>query len=136
MRGERGWYKEGIRFIKQKEYKVIIELSGRWLVKGLCQLIVMNQSGFYKRKRRQEHPSVKRINRSNDIAIFKNCHDKYPLHGYRWLSAKIKLNFGLAMLNQYARRCCKNVNIVSVSKHCRYKESCGQFKVHPNLLVA
>jgi len=98
--------------------------------------MMINRSGFYKWKKRLEHPSVKLIKRSNDIALFKDYHDKYPSHGYRWLNAKIKLDLGLVMSNQYAHRCCKNAGIVSVSKHYRYKKPGDPFKVYPNLLAA
>jgi len=98
--------------------------------------MMINRSGFYKWKKRLEHPSVKLIKRSNDISLFKDYHDKYPSHGYRWLNAKIKLDLGLVMSNQYAHRCCKNAGIVSVSKHYRYKKPGDPFKVYPNLLAA
>jgi transposase InsO family protein len=70
-----------------------------------------------------------------DLMLFKEYHAKYPSHGYRWLNAKIRLDTGLVVSDQYAHKCCKTVGIVSVSKHYRYKKPGDPFKVYPNLLM-
>ena len=67
--------------------------------------------------------------------LFKEYHAKYPSHGYRWLNAKIRLDTGLVLSDQYAHKCCKDAGIKSVSKHYRYKKPGDPFKVYPNLLV-
>jgi hypothetical protein len=66
--------------------------------------MTINRSGFYKWKRRLEHPSGKLIKRAGDIALFKDYHNRFPSHSYRWLNAKIKLDTGEVMSNQYAHR--------------------------------
>ena len=68
--------------------------------------------------------------------LFKEYHAKYPSHGYRWLNAKIRLDTGLVLSDQYAHKCCKTAGIKSVSKHYRYKKPGDPFKVYPNLLVS
>ena len=67
--------------------------------------------------------------------LFKEYHTKYPSHGYRWLNAKIRLDTGLVLSDQYAHKCCKTAGIVSKSKHYRYKKPGDPFKIYPNLIA-
>ena len=67
--------------------------------------------------------------------LFKEYHAKYPSHGYRWLNAKMRLDTGLIVSDQYAHKCCKTAGIKSKSKHYRYKKPGDPFKVYPNLLM-
>lgn len=94
----------------------------------------VNRSSFYKWKKRLEHPSERMKSFVSDLVLFREYHAKYPSHGYRWLNAKIRLDTGLVVSNQYAHKCCKTAGIVSVSKHYRYKKPGDPFKVYPNLL--
>lgn len=52
-----------------------------------------------------------------DVALFRECHSRFPSHGYHWLNAKIRLGLGLAMSDQYAHRCCRFAGIKSKSRH-------------------
>lgn len=112
-----------------------MELSGQFPVKYLCEVLSVNRSGFYKWKKRLEHPSDRMRAFVNDLVLFKEYHAKYPSHGYRWLNAKILLDTGLIMSDQRAHRICKTAGIVSVSKHYRYKKPGDPYKVYPNLLM-
>ena len=112
-----------------------MELSGQFPVKFLCEVLGINRSGFYKWKKRLEHPSDRMKSFINDLVLFKEYHAKYPSHGYRWLNAKIMLDTGLIMSDQRAHRICKAAGIASVSKHYRYKKPGDPFKVYPNLLM-
>ena len=113
-----------------------MELSAQFPVKKLCTLMNVNRSGFYKWKNRLEHPSKRLTTFVNNLLLFKEYHAKYPSHGYRWLNAKIRLDTGIILSNQYAHKCCKTAGIVSISKHYRYKKPGDPFKVYPNLLMA
>lgn len=95
----------------------------------------VNRSSFYKWKHRLEHPSKRMQSFVADLILFKEYHAKYPSHGYRWLNAKIRLDTGLVVSDQYAHKCCKTAGIVSISKHYRYKKPGDPFKVYPNLLM-
>ena len=95
----------------------------------------VNRSGFYKWKKRLEHPSERLKTFVSNLALFKEYHAKYPSHGYRWLNAKIRLDTGLILSDQYAHKCCKTAGIVSCSKHYRYKKPGDPFKIYPNLLM-
>ena len=113
-----------------------MELSGSFPVKKLCCILGVNRSGFYKWKHRLEHPSPRLQSFVSDLMLFREYHEKYPSHGYRWLNAKIRLDTGLVMSDQYAHKCCKTAGIVSQSKHYRYKKPGDPFKVYPNLMAA
>lgn len=112
-----------------------MELSSQFSVQQLCTVLDVNRSGFYKWKSRLEHPSDKLKTFVNNLMLFKEYHAKYPSHGYRWLNAKIRLDTGLVVSNQYAHKCCKTAGIVSIAKHYRYKKPGDPFKIYPNLLM-
>lgn len=96
----------------------------------------VNRSGFYKWKKRLEHPSLRLKTLADNIGLFKEYHLKYPSHGYRWLNAKIKLDTGLIMSNPYAHKCCKIAGIVSQAKRFKYKKPGDPFKIYPNALIS
>ena len=112
-----------------------MELSGEFPVKKLCEVMGVNRSGFYKWKKRLENPSPRLKSFISDLLLFREYHEKFPSHGYRWLNAKIRLDTGLKMSDQYAHKCCKTAGIVSQSKHYRYKKPGDPFKVYPNLMT-
>lgn len=96
----------------------------------------VNRSGFYKWRNRMNNLSSKKIKRNNDIELFRQYHLMYPTHGYRWLNAKIKLDLGQTMSDNYAQRCCAFAGIRSVSKRCKYAKPGKKYKIYPNLLLA
>ena len=96
-----------------------MELSSQFPVKRLCDVMGVNRSGFYKWKKRLEHPSDRIKSFISNIMLFKEYHAKYPSHGYRWLNAKMRLDTGLIVSDQYAHKCCKTAGIKSKSKHYR-----------------
>ena len=112
-----------------------MELSSCFPVKKLCEVMDVNRSGFYKWKKRLEHPSDRLKAFVSNIVLFKEYHQKYPSHGYRWLNAKIRLDTGVIMSDQYAHKCCKTAGIASISKHYRYKKPGDPFRVYPNLIM-
>ena len=112
-----------------------MELSAQFPVKHLCDVLDVNRSGFYKWKKRLEHPSERPKTYVSNLMLFKEYHAKYPSHGYRWLNAKIRLDTGLILSDQYAHKCCKTAGIKSISRHYRYKKPGDPFKIYPNLLV-
>ena len=67
--------------------------------------------------------------------LFREYHEKYPSHGYRWLNAKILLDTGQIMSDRYAYKCCRIADIRSESNHYRYKKPGDPYKVYPNLLM-
>ena len=83
-----------------------------------------------------ENPSEKVISRFSNIKLFIEYHSKYPSHGYRWLNAKIRLDTGLILTDNYAHKCCKYAGIRSKAKHARYKKPKDNTRIFPNLLLA
>ena len=82
------------------------------------------------------NPSPRTLKRNSDIALFKEYHNKYPTHGYRWLNAKIKLDLGVIYSDNYAQRCCNFAGIRSISRRCKYTKPGQKYKIYPNLLLA
>ena len=68
--------------------------------------------------------------------MFEKYHEKYPSHGYRWLNAKILLDTGQKISDQYAHRCCKYAGIKSKSKHYAYKKSGEKGRKFENKVLA
>ena len=52
------------------------------------------------------NPTERQKQREADIRLFKEYHDKYPTHGYRWLKAKIELDLGVIYSDNYSQRVC------------------------------
>lgn len=96
----------------------------------------VNRSGFYKWRKTMLKPSEKKKQREADIALFREYHEKYPSHGYRWLRAKIALDKGVVYSDNYAQRVCSYAGIRSVSKHVRRYKGTDRVKTYPNLLMA
>ena len=113
-----------------------MELSARWPIKSLCRAMSISRSGFYKWKARLSNPSDRLRKRMADAALFQEYHAKYPSHGYRWLNAKIRLDLGLVMSDQYAHRCCRFAGIKSKSRHYAYKKPGEPKKIYPNSVMA
>jgi len=118
------------------EYEIILELSGEFPVKLLCEVMGIQRSSFYHWKKRLSNPSSKAKALADNVLLFREYHLKYPSHGYRWLNAKIRLDTGLKVSDPYAHKCCKIAGIKSKSKHYRYKKPGEPRKVYPNLILA
>lgn len=115
---------------------MILELSGEFSVKDLCKHMDISRSSFYYWKSRLNNPSNRTKAFISNILLFKEYHEKYPSHGYRWLNAKIRLDTGLIVSDAYAHKCCKTAGIKSKSKHYKYKKPGPPYKVYPNLLLS
>ena len=113
-----------------------MELSGKFPVNLLCEKIGIPRSSFYNWKKGVDEPSEQKKRLFRNIALFREYHNRFPSHGYRWLNAKIKLDLGIVLSGPYAHKCCKIAGIKSVSKHYKYKKPGDPFKTFPNLLLA
>lgn len=105
-------------------------------MKLLCKMMGINRSSFYYWKKRLSDPAPRTKKLFDNIQLFSEYHMKYPSHGYRWLNAKLRLDTGLILSDQYAHRCCKIAGIKSKSKHYKYKKPGDPGRVFPNLLSA
>ena len=105
----------------------------------------INRSGFYKWQARRvaslsgAPPSQLEIKRAEARILFAKYHELYPSHGYRWLNAKIKLDYpDKNYSDQFAHRVCKYLGIKSTAKKVkRYGKSKArkEMKQFPNLLL-
>ena len=116
---------------------MILELSAYFPVKALCELMDVQRSSFYNWKKHLTDPSDRKKNYVHNLMLFKECHEKYPSHGYRWLNAKLRVDFGLVLSDSMAYKCCKELGIQSKSKRIR-RRSYGKAATmaFPNLLIA
>ncbi len=96
----------------------------------------INRSSFYKWRDRQRKPTDKIIERESNIKLFKEYHDKYPSHGYRWLNSKIRHDTGLVFSDTYAQRVCHYCGIKSASKRFRGYKAAGRECIYPNMVLA
>ena len=114
---------------------MIMELSGEFPVKLLCDTMGIRRSSFYNWKKQLSNPSAHTKSLVSNILLFQQYHSKYPSHGYRWLNAKIRLDTGLVLSNPYAHKCCKIAGIKSKAKHYSYRKAGEAYRVYPNLLM-
>ena len=94
----------------------------------------IRRSSFYSWKKTLSHLTERTKNLMNNILLFREYHEKYPSHGYRWLNAKLRLDTGLVLSNPYAHKCCKIAGIKSKAKHYKYKKPGDPYRV--NLLLS
>lgn len=136
IRNERTWYRQANYNLRQLEHEITLKLSGEFSVGVLCKPMGIQRSSFYYWKKRLSNPVPKIKALTDNVILFREYHLKYPSHGYRWLSAKIRLDTGLKVSDTYAHKCCKIAGIKSGTKHYRYKKSGEPRKVYPNLVLA
>ena len=72
----------------------------------------VSESGYYKWKYRQKHPS----------------------HGYRWINAFIRNKYGIIMSDNHVYLCCKYEGIRSKGKHYQWKKPGEQQHKFNNLI--
>ena len=78
----------------------------------------VSKSGYYKWKYRKANPSVKEIERQENIKLIKEVHEKYPSHGYRWINAFL----GNIFTDNYVHQICKYESIRSQGKHYQWRK--------------
>ena len=115
---------------------MIVELSGEFPVKLLCETMGIQRSSFYSWKKHLSNPCERTRTFVNNVLLFQEYHLRFPSHGYRWLNAKIRLDTGLVLSDPYAHKCCKTAGIKSKAKHYKYKKSGDASRVFPNLLLS
>ena len=94
----------------------------------------VNRSGYYKWKERQLHPSVRQLQRQEDLKLIKKVHAGHSSHGYRWINAYIRNAFGIVFTDNYVHRLCKYEGIRSSGKHYQWKKPEEQSVRYPNLI--
>ena len=122
-------------FFRQDEYEIIYGLSREFNIKRLCKAAGVSRSGFYKFRERMSRPSEKALKLAENIMLFREYHEKYPSHGYRWLNHKICLDTGRIMSDPYAHKCCNLAGIKCKAKRYKYKKAGNPYRLYPNILL-
>ena len=94
----------------------------------------MSRSGYYKWKYRKENPSIKEITRQSDLRLIKEVHNKHKSHGYRWLNAFIRNEYGIVYTDNYVHRLCKYDDIKYQGKHYQWKKPDEENRKFHNLI--
>ena len=102
-----GWCRQDNHKLRQLEYEIILELSGEFPIRLLCETMDIQRSSFYYWKKRLCDPSARTKALADNVILFREYHLKYPSHGSRWLRAKIMLDTELKVSDAYAHKCCK-----------------------------
>lgn len=109
-------------------------LSRDYDIKDLCLLMGVSRSGYYKWKKRE--PSERDMNRENVIAMVKVVHEEHRCHGYRWVAAFIKCNYGVKISDNYVYKCFRYLGIVSETKHKVHSRPRKERDKYPNLIFS
>ena len=94
----------------------------------------INRSGYYKWKHSKECPTSRHIQRMKDVEFIKNESLKHKAHGYRWLAAFIKKQYGVIMSPEYVYRCRKYAGVICESKHYKWRMPGERNYIYPNLI--
>lgn len=136
----RRYGKHGQKWSLQIDYSIILELSNTYPIKFICDTLGIKRDGFYKWIKRNISfaKSSQEALRSYRMALFKEYHEKYKTHGYRWLNAKIKLDIkDFKCSDNTAHKICNFLGIISKSKHekQKYRKPRVDSKCYPNLIL-
>lgn len=94
----------------------------------------VNRSGYYKWKKRQINKPEWIKRREDNLKLIQEVHDKHKSHGYRWISAYLKLKYGLILKPNYVHVCCKYAGIKSQAPRIKYRKPKEEKLEFPNLI--
>ncbi len=98
----------------------------------LCELMNVSRSGYYKWKNRPE--TEQEAKRARVIPLVEQIHKEHPSHGYRWVTAYIRINHQENFSENYIYKAFKYLGIKSETKHrVKYKPRKEKDK-YPNLI--
>lgn len=93
-----------------------------------------SRSGYYKWKNRVRDD--RRPNRTRLIELTEKVHEAHPSHGYRWVCAYIRLNYGENFSVNYVYRAFRYLGIKAETRHqIRYRPRKVKDK-YPNLIFS
>ncbi len=95
-------------------------------------MMAVSRSGYYKWLNRPGNE--RKARREELIELVGKIHAEHPSHGYRWVAAFIRMNYGYEFSDNYAFKCFHYLGIKSETKHqVRYKPRKEKDK-YPNLI--
>ena len=92
----------------------------------------VSRSGYYKWKNRDK--SGRDINREAMIALVSEIHKAHPSHGYRWVAAFLRLNYGRSCSDSYIYKVFRCLGIQSQTKHKPHYRPRKVRDLYPNLI--
>lgn len=92
----------------------------------------VSRSGYYKWKNRDK--SERDINREEIIALVSETHEAHPSHGYRWVAAFLRLNYGRSCSDSYIYKVFRCLGIQSQTKHKPHYRPRKVRDLYPNLI--
>lgn len=119
---------------RDEDFRIVNILSVDFPVRDICTLMGVSRSGYYKWLGRE--PSEREINRLAMMDVIERVHAEHPTHGYRWVSAYIRLNMGIKVSDSFVYKCFRMLGIKSRTKH-KVKITTSKTKENfPNLVFS
>lgn len=109
-------------------------LSRDYGIVGLCSLMGISRSGFYKWKRRE--PSGRDLTREQVVRLVSEVHASHSTHGYRWTAAYIRINRHVGISDSYAYKCFRFLGIKSQTRHKAHYRPRKTRDRYPNLIFS
>ena len=101
---ERSWCKQGVRFFKRCEYEIIYSLKDKYGVKFLCEVMLVNRSGYYKRLAGKDKPNRYEKDRIILTELLLEQHNKHKTKGYHYLANLIRNETGWVFSDNLAHK--------------------------------
>jgi len=79
---------------------------------------------------------MQELKRSKMLTIVEQVHNDHPSHGYRWVSAYIRINFRVSFSDSYIYKAFRYLNIQSQTKHKSHNKPRKEKDRYPNLIFA
>lgn len=131
-RADDGYWGTGVHSFKAEEFEIVELLSRDYDVQDLCQLMGVSRSGYYKWKKRDK--SRRDMKREEVIALVSKIHEAHPSHGYRWVAAYLRANYGQSCSDSYIYKAFRYLGIQSETKHKPHYRPRKVRDLYPNLI--
>ena len=92
----------------------------------------VSRSGYYKWKKRDK--SRRDLRREEVIALVSEVHSAHPTHGYRWVAAYLRINYGQPCSDNYIYKAFRYLGIQSETKHKVHYRPRKVRDLYPNLI--
>ena len=107
-------------------------MSKDYDIKTLCDLMGVSRAGYYKWKKRGKPANEDK--RRRVIELVTEVHTDHPSHGYRWVCAYIKVNYGEVFSENYVYKAFRHLGFKSETKHKKRYRPRKEKDKYPNLI--
>ncbi len=98
----------------------------------LCSLMGVSRAGYYKWRDRGR-PALE-DKRRQVIEMVTEVHAEHPSHGYRWVCAYIRINYGVTFSENYVYKAFRHLGFESETKHKKRSRPRKERDKYPNLI--